>query len=312
MKIITTKPGEIIDFETVFAENEKLLGEPEHCGRFERLDYTTDVYEDGIVHPKYCNVYLPWCYDPADADRKYNVVYYQHGNTLDPEYFTVPERKKMLDCLFDCPEIEPVILVFTTVYFDCVKDADIRADTGYVPAGDGNYRGVKANFWKEVIGDLIPLVESRYRTYTAGTDPEALIAARDHRAFSGYSRGAICTWYMFHHAMEYFRWYAPMSGHTTAGKIFGDPVSIEEAIAYVTKSPLEKPDLPFFIYASNGGPEDVKIMTQQMKHLTKQPCFSYGTDPGKNNICYSLSEFPHSDHYAPFYYYNSLQLLFRA
>jgi len=88
--------------------------------------------------------------------------------------------------------------------------------------------------------------------------------------------------------------------------------SIEEAIAYVTKSPLERPDLPFFIYASNGGPEDVKIMTQQMKHLTKQPCFSYGTDPGENNICYSLSEFPHSDHYAPFYYYNSLQLLFRA
>ena len=160
MKIITTKPGEIIDFETVFAENEELLGEPERCGHFERLDYTTDVYEDGIVHPKYCNVYLPWCYDPADADRKYNVVYYQHGNTLDPEYFTVPERKKMLDCLFDCPEIEPVILVFTTVYFDCVKDADIRADIGYVPAGDGNYRGVKANFWKEVVGDLIPLVES--------------------------------------------------------------------------------------------------------------------------------------------------------
>ena len=27
-------------------------------GRIERLDYTTDVYEDGCVYNKYCNVYI--------------------------------------------------------------------------------------------------------------------------------------------------------------------------------------------------------------------------------------------------------------
>ena len=311
MKTVVTKPGEIIDFETVFTENDRIREEPEHVGRFERIDYTTSVYEDGVTYPKYCNVYLPWCYDPEDADRKYNVIYYQHGNTLDPDFFTDPERKKTLDRLFDFPEIEPLIIVFTTYYFDCVTDADVRADTGYVPAGDGNYLGVKANFWKEVTGDIIPLVESRYNTFIKGTSPEELIAARDHRAFSGYSRGSVCTWYMFHNAFEYFRWYSPMSCHTTAGKYIQDPVTDDEVKEYVAQPVKDHPDLPFYIYAAGGDATDAQLMKQQMKYLTKLPGFSYGTDPEKNNIYFSVADFPHHDLYAPFYYYNSLQVLFR-
>jgi len=114
--------GEVIDFETEFFENPAIAGEPKRVGHFERVDYTTDVYEDGKVYPKYCNVYLPWCYDPADTARKYNVVYYQHGNTCDPELFTSEAAKKTIDCLFDNDVIEPVIMVFTTYYFDVTQD----------------------------------------------------------------------------------------------------------------------------------------------------------------------------------------------
>ena len=84
LKTIIHKAGEVIDFETVFVENQGLRGEPKKIGRVERVDYTTSVYEDGVTYPKYCNVYLPYCYDPNDKDRKYNVLYYQHGNTCDP------------------------------------------------------------------------------------------------------------------------------------------------------------------------------------------------------------------------------------
>ena len=53
MKTIITKPCEIIDFETVFIENPAISGNPapKRVGRVERVDYTTDVYEDGVTYP---------------------------------------------------------------------------------------------------------------------------------------------------------------------------------------------------------------------------------------------------------------------
>ena len=72
---VITAPGEVIDFETVFEENPLLrTGVPAKKGTIERVDYTTDVYEDGKTYPKYCYVYLPYCYDAADKTRKYNVL----------------------------------------------------------------------------------------------------------------------------------------------------------------------------------------------------------------------------------------------
>ncbi len=311
MRTVISKPGEIIDFETVFAENPKIGEEPERCGRVERVDYTTDVYEDGISHPKYAIVYLPYCYDEADTARKYNVLYYQHGNTCEPEIFT-GENQKKLDILFDSGEIEPCIIVSTTYYFDIEGDREERKRTGMAPAGDGPYEGIKPNFWREVIEDIIPTVESKYNTYLTGTSPEEIKAARDHRAFSGYSRGSVATWNMFNKAFEYFRWYAPMSCHTTAGRKFFGKVEEEDVIAFL-REPIEKyPELPFYIYASNGGERDIKAMTEQMKYITKAEGFSYGTDPKENNIYFSVSDYYHSDILVPLYYYNSLKVLFKA
>ena len=48
LKTIIHKAGEVIDFETVFVENQGLRGEPKKIGRVERVDYTTSVYEDGV------------------------------------------------------------------------------------------------------------------------------------------------------------------------------------------------------------------------------------------------------------------------
>ncbi|MBR4442652.1 MAG: hypothetical protein IKS52_05210, partial [Clostridia bacterium] len=75
-KIIVKKPGEVIDFETVFELNPAIEeAEPDKKGHMVRVDYTTDVYEYGVTYPKYCNVYLPYCYDANDKARKYNVLY---------------------------------------------------------------------------------------------------------------------------------------------------------------------------------------------------------------------------------------------
>lgn len=311
-KIITTAAGELIDFDTVFEESLTLGDTPpaDKVGRVEKVEYTTDVYEDGVTYPKYCLVYLPYCYDPEDKDRRYNVLYYQHGNTCEPEIFAYPENQKFFDNLFASGEIEPCIIVSTTYYFDIEKDREERKRSGMVPAGDGGWPGVKGNFWREVIEDILPAVEMRYNTYLTDPSPEGLRAARDHRAFSGYSRGSVATWRVFHYAFEYFRWYAPMSCHTTADHSIREPVPMEEVLEYLQKPVCEHPELPFYIYASNGYPHDFAVMTEQMKHLTKADGFSFGTDPSENNIYFSISNFYHSDILVPQYYYNSLKVLF--
>ena len=310
-KTIIHKPGEVIDFETVFVENPDIKGEPTKTGRVERVDYTTDVYEDGVTYPKYCNVYLPYCYDPADKTRKYNVLY-QHGNTCDPEIFAVPETRTMFDKLFDSGEIEPCIIVSTTYYFDVTKDVEERKRTGQVPAGDGSWPEIKANYYREVVESIIPAVELRYNTYLTENTPEAIKATRDHRAFSGYSRGSVATWSIFHNDFEYFRWYAPMSCHTTAGHRIREEYTAQEVMDYLQEPIRKHPELPFFIFASNGHPKDVAPMTEQMKYIPKGECFSYGTDPKQNNIFFALSDFTHTDLLVPYYYYNSLKVLFKA
>ena len=312
-KTIIRKPGEIIDFETVFELNPAIEeAEPAKKGRMVRVDYTTDVYEYGVTYPKYCNVYLPYCYDANDQDRKYNVLYYQHGNTCDPELFNTPETIKRFDNLFDSGEIDPCIIVCTTYYFDPVRDAEVRKKTGFAPAGDNGMSGNPPNFYREVVESIIPAVETRFNTYLTDGSKEGIKATRDHRAFSGYSRGADSTWNMIHNAFEFFRWYAPMSCMTTTGRGLHYELTDEEVIDYVSYQISRKPELPFFIYATNGDPErDVKRMNDQMKFLTKAPGFSYGPDPQKNNIFFGISEFYHSDLLVPYYYWNTLKVLFK-
>ena len=310
---VITKPGTIIDFETVFEENPFLrTGVPSKKGTVERVDYKTSVYEDGKTYPKYCYVYLPFGYDPGDREKRYNVLYFQHGNTCEPSIFSIGGNKPMFDMLFESGEIEPCIIVSTTYYFDPMGDAEERMSSGQVPAGDGEWPPVKGNFYREVLEDIIPAVEMRYHTYLSDPSPAGIKATRDHRAFSGYSRGSIMTWRMLHHAFESFRWFCPMSCHTRAGLSRDETPSEEQVVAYVTEPIRSHPELPFFIFASNGGPEDVLEMNSQMRVITKADCFSYGPDPETNNIFFAVSDFYHTDYLVPYYLWNSLKVVFKG
>ena len=52
-------------------------------------------------------------------------------------------------------------------------------------------------------------------------------------------------------------------------------------------------------------------MRLQIKLLTEQEGFSYGPDPAKNNIYYSLSDYYHTDYLVPYYFWNYLKILFK-
>ncbi len=307
------KPGELLDFETIFEENPYLrTGVPKKKGTVERVDYETSVYEDGNTYPKYCYVYLPYGYDPEDKAKKYNVLYFQHGNTCEPSIFSIGGNKPMFDMLFDSGDREPCIIVSTTYYIDPMRYADERVKTGMIPAGDGMWPGIPNNFHREVVECIIPAVEMRFNTYLTDPSPEGIKATRDHRGFCGYSRGCGMTWNMIHRAFPYFRWFAPMSGGSRAGKKRGEPVTDEELIAYQTEPMKADPELPFFIYASNGGPEDIKDMHKLINLMAHDPVFSYGNDPKKNNLYFSVSDFYHTDYLVPYYLWNSLTVLFQG
>ena len=156
---VITAPGEVIGFETVFEENPHLrTGVPSKKGTVERCDYVTDVYENGKTYSKYCYVYLPYGYDPDDREKKYNVLYFQHGNTCGPDIFAIGGNKPMIDMLFESGEIDPVIVVSVTYYFDPMAQAQERLITGNTPAGDGWWDGIKGNYHREVVENIIPYI----------------------------------------------------------------------------------------------------------------------------------------------------------
>lgn len=315
IKTITTEPGEVVAEGTTFLRNNAIASDNSPKGTIVREEYTTDVYENGVTYSKYCNVYLPDGYDPNRAE-PYNVVYYQHGNTLDPELFNAYPLNNYMDNLFAQEGIEDCILVYTTYYMDPEGDKAERQKSGIVLAGDEHQDELPANFWMEVTQDILPLVEGKYNTYAKNdVSPDGLKATRDHRAFTGYSRGGSCVWYMFYHALEYFRWYGPMSSYCAAGVsiLVSADIAPEVGYEYLKEAIDAHPDLDFFIYAQSGDATDAMELRQHMAYYEQQTeTFSYGNDPERNNLYYSISDFTHSDRYAPFYLYNALPVFFHT
>ncbi len=318
---VITNPGEVLDFETVFEENPYLrTGVPERMGTVDRFDYTTAVYENGITYHKTAYVYLPYCYDKDDSDRKYNVLYFQHGNTCDPAMFAVGGNRYMFDMLFDSGELDPCIIVLVTYYMGPMRDAEIRTQTGGAEAGDGWTPGIPGNYYKEIVQDIVPILEMKYNTYLEEATDAAVKASRDHRGFAGYSRGGAWTWRMFHYCLEYFRWFCPTSGGISCDKPLPMPpgsaplptFTDEEIIDYIRAPIKAHPDLPFFIYAGSGGKRDGAGMRLQIRLLTRTDGFSYGLDPTVNNICYTLSDYYHTDHLIQYYFWNYLKILFKT
>ncbi len=307
------KAGEIIDFETVFEEHPGLrTAVAAKRGTTEIVEYDTAVYENGITYHKYCYVYLPNGYDPEDKSKRYNVLYYQHGNTCEPSIFARGGNEPMIDMLFESGEIEPCIIVSTTYYMNPIRDTAERMKSGMVEAGDGFWKALPPYFYREVVESIIPAVETRYNTYLESATEEGIKASRDHRAFSGYSRGGAMTWRMIHHSFDYFRWYVPISCDVFVDNISKADRTDQNVIDYVTAPIKANPELPFFIYACNGGQRDIVEMTREMGFLTKEPCFSYGDDPTANNIYFCVSDYYHTDYLVPYYYWNALKVLFKG
>ena len=88
-------------------------------------------------------------------------------------------------------------------------------------------------FHRDLRENLIPYVESHYHTYAEDVTEEGLRASREHRAFGGFSLGAVTTWYQFIYNLDYIKYFVPMSGDCWIMGTYGGLYQPVETVDYL-------------------------------------------------------------------------------
>lgn len=224
-------------------------------GSVERLDYASlDYAGDGHAITKCAYVYTPYGYDPSDEATRYDVIYLMHGwGGHAGEYFEYLGTKNVFDNLIANGDMPPTIIVSATFYHD-------GSDAGF----GGSVAELRA-FHEDFENNLMPAVEGRYHTYAADTTPEALKAARDHRAFGGFSLGSVTTWMAFCYDSDYIRYFLPMSGSCWYYGGYGD-FQFERNADFIEQlvSDNNLDERGYFIYHTVGTNDSVKSQSINM------------------------------------------------
>ena len=180
-------------------------GAPKSHSVIDTLRYSvTDAR--GVTSEKEALVYLPAGYDSDDRSRRYNVLYLAHGGGDNPGSFFSPDRTaepldKVADRLVDEGLMDPIIIVSASYYPAGPAAADMARSVDFC-----------REFHKELRRSLIPAVGARYNTYLRGGDDASITATRAHRAYGGFSLGALSTWYQMAEDLDAVSRFVPLSG----------------------------------------------------------------------------------------------------
>lgn len=175
-------------------------------GKIEEFWYT--AHRDGKTLKKHARVYLPYGYKAKDKKTKYNVLYLMHGGGDKTTSFLTPPQdwlplRNVLDHLIAEGKMKPIIVVTPTFYDDDDNIGANKMDDAVA---------LTRHFHIELQNDLIPAVEKKYNTYLEGSDSVAVTKSREHRAFGGFSMGALTTWFQLAHGINAVKHYLPLSG----------------------------------------------------------------------------------------------------
>lgn len=244
-----------------------------HPGTVERFEYTSN----GDTKAAY--VYLPYGYD--SDNRRYNILYFMHGGggNAGQFYNRSYALNDILDHAIENGDIEPLIVVTPTFYPSNDRDFSVS-----------NAARLTAEFHTEFIHDLMPAVESHYRTYAETADAAGLEASRMHRAFGGFSMGSVTTWYQFVNALDYVAYFMPLSGDCWEFGNQGGASHPEETAAFLNDFIETAPHgKEFFIYAMTGS-DDIayNAMSRQIAAMRNMPNFAFGLPAQNGNIQFSV------------------------
>ena len=297
-KVTTTT--DVVGAETVYKkyDNKFYDAASEQPGTVVRFDYTTTAY--GAEQSAWANVYLPYGYDENGTER-YNIIYFLHGTNEDQNSLIGDEKaKNAIDNMIEVGITEPFIMVFPTYYYDYENRAiDMEAFST-----------------QEIRNDLMPAVESAYRTYAETTDDAGFIASREHRAFCGFSRGCYACWHQFFHNLDRAYWFMPFSANISGAAEMTLDMSVDEQIKMLKDALAAQSEYKdsFFIYAACGSKRDMMydVNAELIKAMiADSEDFSYGTDKTQNNLYFCSSTEIHQTLVSRFYLYNAFDIVFK-
>lgn len=168
-------------------------------------------------------VYTPPDYD-ADPARRYPVLYLQHGAGEDGRGWVKQGRMNLImDNLIAEGRARPMLVVMETGYATAAAPAG-----GGAPAPGGGGGGAANAFPQLVMDDLIPMVDSLYRT----------LPDRENRAMAGLSMGGGQTMQITLSNLDRFAWIGAFSGAlgrnfdraTSYGGALSDPEGINRDV----------------------------------------------------------------------------------
>ncbi len=155
-------------------------------------------------------VYTPPGYDAALTTR-YPVLYLQHGGGEDERGWVTQGRvSQIMDNLIAEGKAQPMLIVMSQGYARRPGDPEVplgppKAGTGTLPP---DFSRMFDAFEHVFIDDLIPLVDSTYRT----------LPDRDHRAMAGLSMGGMQTFVI---GLKHLDTFSSFGGFSGAGGAFG-------------------------------------------------------------------------------------------
>ena len=240
--------------------------EAEQRGEVVRIDYDTHDYAEGTgaVRTSTAYVYLPYGYE-EHTDRRYNVLYFVHGHYGTAASFFQDENgllRKLLDHMTENGDMAPTIVVSPSYNYGNPTPNYVDADP-YCEA-----------LPQELVNDLIPIVESRYRTYAESTDAAGLESSREHRAIGGFSMGAVTTWYALEHTLDYFKFFMPVSADCWSLGAFAGMNRPTETAEYLAGIIRQSPyaGTGFYIWAASGTDDsayrETLVQVEAMARLT--------------------------------------------
>ncbi len=270
-------------------------------GTLEAFTYDTkDYIGDGSAIQRSATVYLPYGYDQDDPDTRYDILYLQHGaygNERTWMYEYGERFKNMIDHMIEDGTIPPLIIVMP-----------------YLPSGNAWYHDTTPIFYSgELRCDLMPAVESHYRTYAEDVTDAGFEASRAHRAFGGFSAGSTTTWRVLLEGLDRFEYFMPMSGGLTLG---GDGSTAQDDAAQLAEAAVASgyDKRQYYVFAATGtrdvAYQGLTAQVESMMPHTEAFDFTQAGFADGNLMYYTVEGNSHDYPYTYEYVYNGLRCLF--